>query len=1006
MALVTGAIGSIAPKLLELLKDEYKLQKDLRKEVKSLSNELDSVHAALCKVSEVSWDKLDDQVKIWARQVREASYDMEDILDTFLVRVEDHDPAKKGRLKRALKNMSDLFSKGRARHDIGGAIEDIKKQLLEVADRRSRYKVDEIVAKPVETTSTVDPRLGAMLKEVTQLIGINKSRDDIISLLQVDENSTKMVSIVGVGGLGKTTLAKASYDKLKSLYECTAFVSVGRNPDIVKVFKDILFYLDEVKYKDIHNTGRGVDLLIRELHKFLQNKRYFIVIDDVWDIISWKTIKSALVQTNSGSRVIITTRNREVASEEEVYELDPLSSGDSKRLFYIRLFGSEGKCPAHHPAEASEKILKKCGGVPLAIITMASLLVGKSTEDWIDLCNSPGFYRGKGNQQVDDTEWILSLSYYDLPSYLKTCLLYLSMYPEDYEIEKDSLIWKWIAEGFVEKKRGTSLFQQGEEYFTQLLNRSMIQVVESDIYMGLVGGCRVHDMVLDLIRDLSYRENFVTISNDYEGISPHQYKVRRLAHQRRMMKQDDHLGLAQVRSFVACRCDIITESWALHPSFKLLRVLGLEGCNVSGRGLWKSLKHIGNLVHLRYLGLRRTYGLDRLPEEIGKLKFLQTLDLQQCGINELPSGVCQLTQLVCLRGDVYTSAPDGFLRKVTSLEDLRTRIDNLDEESQRQFLKDVGNLSEARVLEIRSFKGMLQPDLVQSLGSLHKLQHLRVYGDGTGEAVMREWDRVVLPRHLRRLGLGRIPFLRVPSRISPVHLPSLHNLSLDMNHMDEAGLRAVSALPELRELVLTSYCPSMACMTTVSNITVGDGFFQKLRRFELFGWMIQLVPNKDFTSVSFSIWNGKGVVAFDSKTTDDQCSRSAAPQSVMPSLQELRFEIPVRALYKDANGSCDNLGLECLPSHCIVTVIVEREGASADDVKKAKAQLRHITQLHPNQPILEIVHRNGAIMMGKSTDQDDEEPPDDSAKFSAKEQESDELPVAESRVDDPATPTC
>ena len=191
-------------------------------------------------------------------------------------------------------------------------------------------------------------------------------------------------------------------------------------------------------------------------------------------------------QNNNGSRVVKTTRNLEVACGDEVYQLGPLSHDNSKKLFYMRLFGGEDNCPAHHPEEASEKILHKCGGVPLAIITMASLLVGKSRNDWFEVCNSPGFYGGRDNRQVDDTEWILSLSYYDLPSHLKTCLLYLSVYPEDYEIEKDSLIWKWVAEGFIEKKTGTSLFQRGEEYFHQLINRSMIQGVESEVdYLSL-----------------------------------------------------------------------------------------------------------------------------------------------------------------------------------------------------------------------------------------------------------------------------------------------------------------------------------------------------------------------------------------------------------------------------------------------------------------------------------------------------------------------------------------
>jgi len=190
--------------------------------------------------------------------------------------------------------------------------------------------------------------------------------------------------------------------------------------------------------------------------------RYFIVIDDVWETRYWKKIELALVENDRGSIVIKTTRKSEVATG-VIYQLRPLSDDDSKKLLYTRLFDTRlqkvatGECPANLPAEAFEKIMRKCGGVPLAIITMASMLVGKKTEDWLAVCNSPGFYRGNDGQQAHDTEWILSLSYYDLPMHLKTCLLCLSVYPEDYFIRKDILIWRWIAEGFVEMKAGTSL---------------------------------------------------------------------------------------------------------------------------------------------------------------------------------------------------------------------------------------------------------------------------------------------------------------------------------------------------------------------------------------------------------------------------------------------------------------------------------------------------------------------------------------------------------------------
>ena len=407
--------------------------------------------------------------------------------------------------------------------------------------------------------------------------------------------------------------------------------------------------------------------------------RYFIVIDDVWETRDWKNIGWALVENDRGSIVIKTTRKSEVATG-VIYQLRPLSDDDSKMLLFTRLFDSGGERPANLPAEACEKIMKKCGGVPLAIITMASMLVGKKTEDWLAVCNSPGFYRGNDGQQAHDTEWILSLSYYDLPMHLKTCLLYLSVYPEDSSIPKDLLIWKWIAEGFVETKTGTSLFQLGEEYFNQLVNRSMIQAVRAKNGVGDIYACQVHDMVLDLIRGLSYEENFVTISNDDKVTSPSGNKVRRLAHQNRVMKQltqqEDDTGMARVRSLVACRCDI--GSWVLHPSFKLLRVLALEDCNCE-KG-WQGLKHLGDLLHLRYLGLQGTRGIYELPEEIGKLKFLQTLDLLISDIRVLPFGVCQLTQLVYLCAP-DTRAPDGLLKKVTSLEELHIRIDNLNDES-------------------------------------------------------------------------------------------------------------------------------------------------------------------------------------------------------------------------------------------------------------------------------------------------------------------------------------
>jgi len=279
MDLVTGAMGNLAPKLYQLLQGEYELQKGVRKKLEFLDQELESIKPALDQVAQVPWDQHHTQVKVWARQMREVSYDVEDLLDTFLVRVQGSEPADQSKLKRVLKKMGGLFGKAKARRDISSAIEDIKKQLQEVADRRDRCKIDEIVAKPADT-SAIDPRLEAMYKEVTQLIGIDKSRGELLSMLsspqgnEVSHEKMKIVSVVGVGGLGKTTLAKAVYDELKSQFDCGAFVPVGRNPDVKKVLRDILIDLDKKEFREPKYDILDVRQLINELKDFLQSKRY------------------------------------------------------------------------------------------------------------------------------------------------------------------------------------------------------------------------------------------------------------------------------------------------------------------------------------------------------------------------------------------------------------------------------------------------------------------------------------------------------------------------------------------------------------------------------------------------------------------------------------------------------------------------------------------------------------------------------------------------------------
>ncbi|VAH40334.1 unnamed protein product [Triticum turgidum subsp. durum] len=663
MDLATGAMGALLPKLLELLKDEYKLQKKVREGVESLSRELRSMHAALRKVGEVPRDQLDEQVKIWAGEVRELSFDMEDIVDKFLVRVDDGSkPAgNPKKLKRLTKKMAGWLTKGKTHHEIADAIKSINKQVKEIAERRARYNVDNI-GDSLPTMSSIDPRLGALYTEVTELVGIAGKRDqEVMKLLSegdgMPKKKLKIVSVVGFGGLGKTTLVKAVYDKIECSYDCKAFVPVGRKAEAKQVFTSILLHLGMNGNQLIMLDEK---LLIDKLREFLKNKRYLIVIDDIWDEELWIVIKCAFSSSNNfGSRLITTTRIVSVSesccssTNDSIYTMEPLSDDDSERLFYKRIFSQESGCPPEFK-EVSGAILKKCGGVPLAIITIASLLASgqqvKPKNEWHVLLESIGRGLTK-NRSAKEMIRILSFSYYDLPSHLKTCLLYLGMFPEDSEIMKHQLIWMWIAESFVQcGKENTSLFEVGETYFNELLNKSLIQPVYDRF--GSVHACRVHDSVLDLICSLSSEENFVTIVNGTNDTISTEGNVRRLSLQNARKEEGQARPIrfestGHVRSVVtfAPAIDLMPP----FSSFVVLRVLDLDLHGYGGtKEAHLNLQELRRLLHLRYLRLSGC-GITELPEEIGKLKFLKVLILPGC--TRLPSTVTKLTRLMCLRSN-------------------------------------------------------------------------------------------------------------------------------------------------------------------------------------------------------------------------------------------------------------------------------------------------------------------------------------------------------------------
>ncbi|KAG2559362.1 disease resistance protein RGA5-like [Panicum virgatum] len=752
------------------------------------------MHAALCSVGEVPREELKEEVKIWARDVRELSYDMEDIVDTFQVRVKGPEPPSKRSAKRFLKKMMGIVTKAKTRHEIGQEIKDIKECVKEVAERRDRYKVDAI--KPSKIL--VDPRITALYTKATDLVGIDEAREELITRLTKGDDMSaqqqRVVSIVGFGGLGKTTLAKAVYDQLRVQFDCTAFVSVSQNPDLNKLLKNMLYELDKQKHANIHSTMLEEKHLIDLVREFLENKRYLIVIDDIWDIKPWRILQCSLFENSLKSIIITTTRILDVAEQiGGCYKLKPLTHESSKKLFYGRIFGSEGKCPGQY-FEVSEKILKKCGGVPLAIITTSSLLANKSGDikEWNDVCGSIGFGLAS-NPSMDSMRKILLLSYYDLPSHLKACLLYLTIFPEDYTIEKERLILRWIAEDFVHcEDESQSLFELGESYFNELLNRSLIQV--ADYTYNIIISCRVHDMVLELICSLSREESFVTtvLGDSRQSIPSSGSTVRRLSLQNTTWPKLEMSKLRSVTIFSLTITNMMPSLSCCH----LLRVLDLQYCNLTE---YPSLRFVVNLFHLRYLSLADTGYSGELPVEVAKLQFLETLLLYGTEIEELPSSIVGLTQLMFLSVGDCTSLPNG-LRYLTSLEMLR--IVTVESACTAE---ELGHLTQLRHLTVYLTAGKesrwdenMCAALVGSLGKLHKIQYLSVYSDDVAVNLDGSVE-----------SLGNLSYLRIyrttslPTWIRPAILLHLSSLQIIVDQVRREDIQVLGRLQALRYLHLS-----------------------------------------------------------------------------------------------------------------------------------------------------------------------------------------------------------
>ncbi|QHO18135.1 Putative disease resistance RPP13-like protein [Arachis hypogaea] len=501
--------------------------------------------------------------------------------------------------------------------------------------------VSESVWRATPTNSAVDE---------TSICGRDDEKQNLKKYLLSEDvtvggNKIGVLAIVGMGGLGKTTLAKLLYNdvEVKEKFEVKAWASVTKDFDVVKLTKSLIESVTSAP-TNIDNF----DTLRAELQKNLSGKRYLLVLDDIWNAgyVDWTNLMHVLNVGESGSKIIVTTRHQSVVDIVKAVctcSLKPLANEDCWILLSKHAFGVHQCTKESNLEEIGRKIAKKCDGLPLAAVALGGLLgTNLSVEYWNKVLTSNIWHL-----TAKDVQPALLLSYHFLPASLKQCFGYCAIFPKNSELHKEKLVQLWMAQGFVYVSQNEkSIEEVGGEYFDELVARSLLRRSADGEHFEM------HDLINDLATMVS---SPYCKRHDNETQLGNLNKIRHLSYEKSMSNHFDELdslhGLKGLRTLTALPLEFgymifrhYLENEVLHEllvALKQLRVLSLSSYN----NITVLPNSIGDLKHLRHLDLSFT-GIKMLPPAICKLYNLQTLLLSYCrGLTELPEEMGKLVNL-------------------------------------------------------------------------------------------------------------------------------------------------------------------------------------------------------------------------------------------------------------------------------------------------------------------------------------------------------------------------